>query len=93
MDVQVSIDLPAAPTEVWAYLRDITKHSEWMMDALSVELTSEVSEGLGVTFVCLTAVGPFRLRDHMEVVAWEPEKLMAVKHLSLIHLSEPTRPY
>ena len=45
MEVQVSIDLPAAPAEVWGYLRDITKHSEWMMDALSVELTSEVSEG------------------------------------------------
>jgi len=84
MEVQVSIDLPAAPAEVWGYLRDITKHSEWMMDALSVELTSEVSEGLGVTFVCLTAVGPFRLRDHMEVVAWEPEKLMAVKHSGLV---------
>ena len=84
MEIQVSIDLPAAPEEVWGYLRDVTKHSEWMMDALSVELTSEVSEGRGVTFVCLTGVGPFRLRDHMEVVEWEPEKLMAVKHSGLV---------
>ncbi len=84
MKIQISIDLPASPKEVWGYLRDVTKHSEWMMDALSVELTSELSEGPGVTFVCLTAVGPFRVRDQMEVLEWEPEKLMAVKHSGIV---------
>ncbi|MBM45613.1 MAG: hypothetical protein CL458_05070 [Acidimicrobiaceae bacterium] len=84
MKIQISIDLPASPKEVWDYLRDVTKHSEWMMDALSVEVTSEISEGLGVTFVCLTAVGPFRVRDQMEIVEWEHEKLMAVKHSGIV---------
>ncbi len=84
MEIQVSIDLPASPKDVWGYLRDVTKHSEWMMDALRVEVTSEISEGPGVTFVCLTAVGPFRLRDHMEVVEWDPEKLMGVKHSGMV---------
>ena len=32
MEIQVVVELPATPTEVWSYLRDVTKHSEWMMD-------------------------------------------------------------
>jgi len=80
MEIQVVVELPATPTEVWSYLRDVTKHSEWMMDALSVDITSEVTEGLGLTFDCLTAVGPFRVRDQMEIVEWEPERAMGVKH-------------
>ena len=84
MEIQVVVDLPATPTEVWAYLRDVTKHSEWMMDALSVDITSEVTEGPGLTFDCLTAVGPFRVRDQMEVVEWEPERAMGVKHSGIV---------
>lgn len=84
MKIQISIDLPASPQEVWTYVRDVTKHSDWMMDALNVEVTSEMSEGLGVTFVCLTAVGPFRVRDHMEIIEWEHEKLIAVKHSGIV---------
>ena len=84
MKIQISIDLPASPTEVWDYLRDVTKHPEWMIDALSVEVTSEISEGPGLTFVCLTAIGPFRIRDQMEVVEWQHEKLMAVKHSGIV---------
>ena len=57
MEIQVVVELPATPTEVWSYLADVTKHSEWMMDALSVDITSEVTEGLGLTFDCLNAVG------------------------------------
>ena len=74
MEIQVVVELPATPTEVWSYLRDVTKHSEWMMDALSVDITSEVTEGLGLTFDCLTAVGPFRVRDQMEIVEWGAPK-------------------
>tara|TARA_Y100001970_G_scaffold140622_1_gene173139 strand:- start:1027 stop:2154 length:1128 start_codon:yes stop_codon:yes gene_type:complete len=84
MEIQVVVDLPATPTEVWSYLRDVTKHSEWMMDALSVDVTSEVTEGPGLTFDCLTAVGPFRVRDQMEVVEWEPERAMGVKHSGIV---------
>ena len=84
MEIRVVIDLPATPSEVWTYLRDVTKHSEWMMDALSVEITSETTEGLGLTFDCLTAVGPLRVRDRMEVVEWDPESAMGVKHSGIV---------
>ena len=84
MEIRVVIDLPATPSEVWTYLRDVTKHSEWMMDALSVEITSETTEGPGLTFDCLTAVGPFRVRDRMEVVEWDPESAMGVKHSGIV---------
>ena len=45
MDIRVAIDLPAPPNEVWTYLRDVTKHSEWMIDAVNVEVPSEILDG------------------------------------------------
>lgn len=84
MDIRVAIDLPAPPNEVWTYLRDVTKHSEWMIDAVNVEVTSEIFEGRGLTFDCLTAVGPFRVHDRMRVLEWEPDHLMAVQHSGIV---------
>ena len=84
MEIRVVIDLPAPPNEVWNYLRDVTKHSEWMIDTVSVEVTSKIFEGPGLTFDCLTAVGPFRVHDHMEVLEWEPDHLMGVQHDGIV---------
>ena len=55
-----------------------------MMDALSVDITSEVTEGIGLTFDCLTAVGPFRVRDQMEVIEWKPDRVMGVRHSGIV---------
>lgn len=84
MEIRVVIDLPAPPNEVWNYLRDVTKHSEWMIDTVSVQVTSKILEGPGLTFDCLTAVGPFRVHDHMEVLEWEPDHLMGVQHDGIV---------
>ena len=32
MEIRVAIDLPAGLSEVWAHLRDVTTHSDWMLD-------------------------------------------------------------
>ena len=85
MDIRVTIDLPAPPNEVWDYLRDVTRHSEWRLDAAKVEVTSTILEGPGLTFDCLTSVGPFRLRDRIEVLEWEPGHLMAVQHSGVVN--------
>ena len=82
--IRVQTDLAAPPDRVWADIRDITSHVEWMEDAVALRLTSEASEGVGVTFDCDTKVGPLRLTDRMEITEWTPEKVMGVRHVGLV---------
>lgn len=84
MEIRVVINLPATPNEVWTYLADVTKHSEWMIDAVRVEITSKILEGPGLTFDCLTPVGPFRLRDRKKILEWEPGHVMGVEHSGIV---------
>ena len=84
MNIFVSTDLPDSPENVWAYLRDITSHTEWMHDALSIDITSTNKEGIGTTFDCLTGVGPLRTLDKMEITGWAPSRMMGVRHEGLV---------
>ena len=69
---------------VWEALADIASHVEWMNDAERIRFTSRRQRGVGTTFECDTKVGPFRLRDHMEVTEWAPERAMTVRHVGLV---------
>ena len=69
---------------VWDALADLGAHVGWMADAERIRFTSTQTEGVGTTFDCDTRVGPFTLRDRMEVTAWEPERSMAVRHVGLV---------
>ena len=74
MEIRVAIDLPAGLSEVWAHLRDVTTHSDWMLDVAHIQVTSDCSEGLGLRFTSMIAIGPFKLKDEMEITAWEEAK-------------------
>lgn len=78
MRLRVSTVIDAPPQRVWDEVRDIRSHVRWMADAESIELTS------ATTFDCLTKVGPFRLRDRMEIVAWDEGRSMGVRHVGLV---------
>ncbi len=80
----VSIDLDASPEEVWACVEDIGSHVEWMEDAVAIRFTSSTTSGVGTTFDCDTAVGPFRLVDHMEITEWDPARAMGVRHVGMV---------
>lgn len=82
--LRVSTTVDADPATVWADLADISSHVEWMNDAIAIEFTSASRSGAGTTFDCLTGVGPFRLTDHMEITAWEPERAMGVRHVGFV---------
>jgi|TARA_B110000444_G_scaffold247992_1_gene271340 aminoglycoside phosphotransferase (APT) family kinase protein len=84
MDIKVSIELPSSVENTWKYIADIQSHTQWMQDALSITITSDEYEGVGTIFECLTAVGPFRLTDKMEITDWQPPYLMGVKHNGLV---------
>jgi hypothetical protein len=71
-DVTVTIELAAAPSEVWATLEPIERHVDWMADAAAIEFVGEQTRGVGTRFRCLTRIGPIRLNDDMEITEWVP---------------------
>jgi hypothetical protein len=77
-----TIDAP--PTAVWEELRHVERHVDWMADAEAIDFTTPTREGVGVTFTCLTRVGPFRLRDHMAITEWDDGHRMGVRHDGLV---------
>jgi hypothetical protein len=78
--VTVTTVIDAPPSEVWDDLRDIASHAEWMQDAVAIRFTSDQHEGVGTTFEADTKVGPFRLKDSMEVTEWEEARCMGIRH-------------
>lgn len=65
-------------------LSDFESHTKWMRDARSIEITSESTRGVGTRMRVLTAVGPFRTTDVIEVIRWEERRLIGVRHLGLV---------
>lgn len=80
--VVVEIDRPQA--EVWAYLRDISSHVEWMADATEIRFTTAKTEGTGTSFECDTKIGPIRLTDVMTITSWVDETEMGVRHEGIV---------
>ena len=78
--IRVHTVIDAPPSVVWSHLEHIEDHVDWMTDAKAIRFTSRRHQGVGTTFDCDTAVGPFRLTDRMEVTEWVPRKAMGVRH-------------
>ena len=84
MQINVGVTVPAEPARVWADLEDISSHVDWMADAESIEFLSPATEGVDTSFVCVTKVGPIRLRDTMTVTEWAPKESIAIRHEGLV---------
>lgn len=78
--VRVTTRIRAPREAVWASVRVIASHVEWMRDAQSIRFTSAAHEGVGTTFECLTKIGPLRLNDRMEVTEWDEGWVMGIRH-------------
>ena len=74
----MGIVIDAPPEVVWAAVRDIRSHVDWMADAESITFTSET------TFNCVTKVGPFRTVDRMEIVEWDEGRAIGIRHVGLV---------
>ena len=50
MFIRITEKIEASPEVVWNAISDIQTHVEWMADASDIRITSEQTEGIGVTF-------------------------------------------
>jgi hypothetical protein len=82
--VHVSILIDAPVADVWAAIERIESHVSWMADADAIRFEGEQRQGVGTRFVCDTRIGPLRVADRMEVTAWEPGRLMGVRHQGVV---------
>jgi hypothetical protein len=74
-----------APAEVvWRELADISRHTEWMKDAVSLTFVGAKTSGVGTKFDCVTRVGPFRTLDRMEITSWREGREIGVRHSGLV---------
>jgi hypothetical protein len=69
---------------VWAALSDLGSHASWMRDARSIEFRTTQTTGVGTRMDVVTAVGPFRTTDVMEVVGWEEGESIDVVHEGVV---------
>jgi uncharacterized protein YndB with AHSA1/START domain len=73
-----------APIEkVWAALADWESQGDWMLQT-TVEVTSEIREGVGTTITAFTGIGKFGVMDHMVVTSWQPPHICDVAHTGKI---------
>jgi carbon monoxide dehydrogenase subunit G len=82
--IRVSIDINATPHRVWQIVEPVERHIDWMADAVAIRFQTEQTRGVGTSFFCDTKVGPIKLVDVMTITAWEPEKVMGVKHTGVV---------
>ncbi len=82
--IRVSIDINATPHKVWEVVEPVERHIDWMADAVAIRFQTEQTRGVGTSFFCDTKVGPIKLVDVMTITAWEPEKVMGVKHTGVV---------
>jgi len=82
--IVVSVELDASPADVWRDLEQIEHHVEWMADAKEIRFVTEQTRGVGTRFRCRTGIGPITVDDEMEVVSWEPERRMGVRHSGVV---------
>jgi hypothetical protein len=82
--IKVTTLIDAPPGRVWADVRQIASHVEWMDDAVAIRFTSERRGGVGTTFDCDTRVGPIRLTDRMEVTEWEDGRAIGIRHSGIV---------
>jgi carbon monoxide dehydrogenase subunit G len=81
--IAMSLVIKAPIEKVWAALADWESQGDWMLQT-TVEVTSQVREGVGTTIAAFTGIGKLGVMDHMVVTSWQPPHLCDVLHTGKI---------
>ena len=82
--VRVSTHIAAPRRQVWARIRDLTTHAEWMEEAADIRIVGDRRSGRGTVMEVATTVGPFRVTDRMEVDEWREGRSIGVRHVGKV---------
>ena len=81
--IAMSLVIEAPIEKVWAALADWESQGDWMLQT-TVEVTSQIREGVGTTIAAFTGIGKFGVMDHMIVTSWQPPFICDVLHTGKI---------
>lgn len=81
--IAMSLVIDAPIEVVWGALADWESQGDWMLQT-TVEVTSEIREGVGTTIAAFTGIGKFGVMDHMQVTRWDPPFICDVVHTGTI---------
>lgn len=76
--------LPGPPALVWELVTDWEHQDLWQLEASDFVVVTPHREGVGVEAEATIRVGGIRTRDRVRVVAWEPERHLAIEHLGWV---------
>ena len=79
----MSLVIDAPINKVWAALADWESQGEWMLQT-TVEVTSDIREGVGTSIAAFTGIGKLGIMDHMTVTSWNPPTICDVVHTGAI---------
>jgi hypothetical protein len=74
-ELHLSVDVNAAPDDVWAAAVDWERQHRWM-----VGTTVTGGRGLGERIVATTRLGPLSFDDPMQITVWDPPRRMVTVH-------------
>jgi uncharacterized protein YndB with AHSA1/START domain len=78
--IELASTMPGPPEVVWQLITDWKHQGDWQLEARDFVVTSEEHEGVGVTAEATISLGGVTTRDTVEVVAWEPKRLLVIEH-------------
>ena len=79
----MSLVIDAPINKVWAALADWESQGDWMLQT-TVEVTSDIREGVGTSIAAFTGIGKLGIMDHMTVTSWNPPTVCDVVHTGAI---------
>ncbi len=81
--IAMSLMIDAPIEKVWEALADWESQGDWMLQT-TVEVTSDIREGVGTSIAAFTGVGKLGIMDHMTVTSWNPPHVCDVVHTGKI---------
>ena len=81
--IAMSLEIKAPIEKVWAAIADWESQGDWMLQT-TVEVTSQIREGVGTTIAAFTGMGKIGVMDHMVVTSWQPPHICDVLHTGKI---------
>jgi carbon monoxide dehydrogenase subunit G len=72
--------ISASVADVWKHLSDLSSHTRWMADAVTITWVTDATSGVGAVMDCKVPVGFLSITDRMRVTEWTVGESITVSH-------------